>query len=96
MIKNLIRWMRPSARVGAVTHVDTHATLPVDIIEPPEWWKRNLSGIDCAPSVEIPRQYVNYYREKEGLPVILKDEGVLTIHTIVWLYDMVKKYETLE
>lgn len=66
----------------------------VDIIEPTREWKLNvLEGATMAPFCSG-RQYVNYYRSLEGLPLIPQGGGYDSIMCNVWLYDIVKKYES--
>jgi len=66
----------------------------VDIIEPTREWKLNvLEGATMAPFYSG-REYVNYYRSLEDLPLIPKGGGYDSVMGDVWLYDMVKKYES--
>lgn len=68
----------------------------VDIIEPTEAWKINvLEGAALSPFY-VGREWVNYYRDLEGLPLMKKGQGYMNEMGTVWLYDMVKKYNKVE
>ena len=97
MIKTLIRLLFKSDAEGVKPPPPVEEA-PRDVIEPTEEWKRNIAGLDCSGEASITRQYVNYYREKEGLPLLGqgggRGKGWISIY--VWLYRMVEKYETFK
>ncbi len=62
----------------------------VDVIVPPESWKINV--LTGQPEI-LCREYCNYYRDLEGLPVWVRGNWYAGPTFSNWLYDMVKKYD---